>query len=237
MKIIVLKITPYKDKDGIIHAISESGVVDILARSILTPKTTYSFLNTNLVVADVELLEGNYKYPILKRATSIFVPLKEKCDFGYLNSLLCISEMFSSLIQDDEIVDFFNILCHALLYLKKTDNVDLTLIYLFAQIFSRTGFALEVDKCVYCHKKTDIKGFSFSEGGFVCKNCLSEDMEIDSLSQKQMLIFRSIYKLKKLEDFHEELNHEDAIEILKKIYGFVIDAYGTDIKNLKLFLN
>ena len=66
MKIIVISITQYKEKDGIINAISEEGAITFLARGIFDPKNKNAGINNNLVIADIELSEGNFKYPTLK---------------------------------------------------------------------------------------------------------------------------------------------------------------------------
>ena len=76
MKIIVLSITQYKEKDGIIDAISEQGSITFLAKGIMDPKNKNSAINNALVIADIELNEGNYKYPVLKTASITFTPMK-----------------------------------------------------------------------------------------------------------------------------------------------------------------
>ena len=60
MKIVVLSITPYKEKDAIIDAINEQGEMTFLAKGILDPKNKNSALNNLLAVADIEINEGNY---------------------------------------------------------------------------------------------------------------------------------------------------------------------------------
>ena len=47
MKIIVISITQYKEKDGIINAISEEGAITFLARGIFDPKKKNAGINNN----------------------------------------------------------------------------------------------------------------------------------------------------------------------------------------------
>ncbi len=71
MKIIVLSITPYKEKDAIIDAISEEVDSTFTAKGILDPKNKNAAINNLLSIADIDLQEGNYKYPVLKSISNV----------------------------------------------------------------------------------------------------------------------------------------------------------------------
>ena len=73
-----------------------------LAKGILDPKNKNSALNNLLVVADIELNEGNYKYPVLKSASIVENPMKVTNDYYYLCSLMLMAEVTKTLVQDDE---------------------------------------------------------------------------------------------------------------------------------------
>ena len=75
MKIIVLSINPYKEKDAIVTAISEKETITFLARGIKDPKSKNAALNNILTVADIELMDGDFKYPILKSSKPLFSSL------------------------------------------------------------------------------------------------------------------------------------------------------------------
>ena len=66
------------------------------------------------------------------------------------------------------------------------DRLMAVLIYL-ARLTRLSGSELEVDKCVFCGDRKEIVAFSFVDGGFVCKNCQSEETVRD-LSKDQMLL-------------------------------------------------
>ena len=84
MKIIVISVTQYKEKDGIINAISHEGVTSFLARGILDPKNKFAPLNNYLTIADVELTESNAKYPSLKNTDKQFPLIFYNHQYYYL---------------------------------------------------------------------------------------------------------------------------------------------------------
>ena len=102
MKIIVLSITNYKEKDAIITAISQSETITFLARGIKDPKSKNAAINNPLMIADVELMDGDFKYPILKSFKELYVPMKLKMNSTYLGTLLLMNEMMLHFFPDEE---------------------------------------------------------------------------------------------------------------------------------------
>lgn len=229
MKIIVLSITQYKEKDGIIDAISEQGSITFLAKGIMDPKNKNSAINNALVIADIELNEGNYKYPVLKTASITFTPMKTSNSYYYLSSLLFIGEVTKTLLQDEEKIEIFETLADAVQKLKTTDNPwPIVLVYL-AKLLTIGGYEFEVNQCVFCGTKKEIVAFSFKDGGFVCKNCLEADTERD-LTKTQMLLIRSAFNNKNIKEANFECTKEDAIVVLNKFNEFIVDSYGLNLK-------
>ena len=66
MKVIILSITPYKEKDAIVNAINEEGVLSFTAHGVLDIASKNQLVNTPLNVLDIELRNTRGKYPSLK---------------------------------------------------------------------------------------------------------------------------------------------------------------------------
>ena len=233
MKIVVLSITPYKEKDAIIDAVNEQGEMTFLAKGILDPKNKNSALNNLLAVADIELNEGNYKHPVLKSASIIENPMKVTNDYYYLCSLMLMAEVTKSLVQDDEKERIFNSLMSAVICMKTAESPWPILLSYFAKVFKETGYEFEVNHCVFCGSKQGILTFSFNDGGFICQNCLEPDMERD-LTKEQMLIIRSSFLVPDIARATFEVSKEDALVVLNKFFEFIKDSYGVTLKGAAL---
>ena len=233
MKIIVLSITPYKEKDGIIDAISENGDITFLARGILDPKSKNAGLNNILVTADIELSEGKYKYPFLKSSLIIENPMKVTNDYYYLSCLLLIAEATKQLLQDDEKVRIFDSLINSVHQLKYAEQPWEILLSYFAKLLSVGGYEFEVNSCLFCGSKKDIVTFSFADGGFVCQNCLNGQLERD-LTKEQMLLIRSAFNNKDIKNINFTCSKEDALIVLNKFFEFIKDSYGVTLKSASL---
>lgn len=236
MKIIVLSINQYKEKDAIITAISQSETITFLARGIKDPKSKNAALNNPLTVADIELMDGDYKYPVLKASKELFVPMKLKMDSTYLGTLLIMNEMMVHLFSDDDKQAMFSYLEEGVIGLKKTNDWMMTLLVFMAQAIRIGGFELEVNRCVICGQKNKILAFSFIEGGFICQNCVNEETERD-LTKEQMILLRNIFNSRDYHLLDSSYNKDDALVLLRKTLDFLQEAFGYRLKNLRLILD
>lgn len=235
MKIVVLSITPYKEKDGIIDAISEKGDITFTAKGIFDPKNKNAALNNALTIADIELQEGKYKYPLLKNASIVANPMKIKSDYYYLASIMLIGELTKSLLQDEEKERIFNSLLSTLICLKNVEKPWAILLSYIANLLAITGYEFSVNECVFCGSKQKIATFSFNDGGFVCQNCLQEDMLRD-LSKEQMLLIRNAFNYKEAEKANYPVEEKDAKIVLNKLFEFISESFGIKIKSRELIL-
>ena len=233
MKVVILSITPYKEKDAIIDAVNEQGQMTFLAKGILDPKSKNSALNNLLAVADIELNEGNYKYPVLKSASIIENPMKVTNSYDYLVSLMLMAEITKTLVQDEEKERIFNSLMSAVICMKTAETPWSILLAYFAKVFKETGYEFEVNHCVFCGSKQGIVTFSFADGGFICQNCIEPDMEKD-LNKEQMLLIRSAFLVPDIAHATFEVSKENAMVILNKFFEFIKDSYGVTLKGTAL---
>ena len=236
MKIIVLSINQYKEKDAIITAISQSETITFLARGIKDPKSKNAALNNPLTVADIELMDGDFKYPVLKASKGLFIPMKLEMDSTYLGTLLLMNEMMVHLFSDEDKAQMFPYLEEGVVGLKKTNDWIMTLLVFLAQAIRVGGFELEVNRCVICGQKNRIVAFSFIEGGFICENCFTEETDRD-LSKEQMILLRSVFNSRDYHLLDSAYNKEDALVLLRKTLDFMQEAFGYRLKNLRLILD
>ena len=233
MKIIVLSITPYKEKDAIIDAISEEGDITFTAKGILDPKNKNTAISNVLTIADIELQEGNYRYPLLKSITNVENPMKLENDLDYLSCLLLVAEATKQLLQDDEKERIFNSLIDTVRALKKARKPWANTLIYIAQLLKIGGYEMEVNRCVFCGSKKNIVLFSFSDGGFVCQDCLEPDMVRD-LTKEQMFLIRAAFNAKDIETIDFKCEKTDALVVLNKFFEFISESFGTTLKSASL---
>lgn len=233
MKVIVLTANQYKEKDAIVTAIAQKQLITFLAKGINDPKSKNSVLNNPLTIVDIELVEGNLKYPVLKNSKQLFTPLKVEMDANYLGALLVIGEMMLNLFPDEEKNKMFACLEEGVEALRKTNDWLMSLLVFMSHAIRIGGFELEVNQCVICGNKQKIVAFSFVDGGFICEKCYHDDI-VRNLSKEQMLLLRKIFNARDYFISGTEYSRQDALVIFEKVIEYIEEAFGYHFKNLKL---
>ena len=234
MEVIILRVTPYKEKDGIIEAISSEGTMSFLLRGLLDPKSKNSPLNNPLTIADVEISEGKYKYPVVKSSMVLVNPINLQYDLTYLAVMMTISEATINLLTDEEKGHIFRFLYQTIIDLKNgTDPVSICISYL-AKILKISGYDFGVNECIMCGSKKNIVTFSFNDGGFICGECYTPDIP-KLFNKNQMLILREAFKSEATHVEKGETTDDERVFVLHKFFEFIFDSYNYKMKSKDLF--
>ena len=188
------------------------------------------------MIADIELMDGDFKYPVLKSFKELYIPMKLNMDSYYLGTLLLMNEIIMHFFPDEERFRMFDSLEEGVQGLKRTGNWLMTLLIYLSHAIRLGGFELEVNRCVICGQKNRIVAFSFIEGGFICEECANEETERD-LSKEQMILLRSIFNSRDYHLIESSFNKEDALVLLRKFIDFSQEAFGYRLKNVRLLLD
>ena len=233
MKLIVLSNTKYKENDVIYNAISEESYFSFKASGAQKQNSKILWLNNALTYADVEFADRRYKYPTLKEAKLIDAPLVDD-SLEVMMSYALIAEATNKMLQDEEKhLLFKDILASTKAIKSGADYLLVSLIFL-ANAIKIAGSKPEIDKCIFCGKTKDIVAFSFSEGGFICRDCLDEDMDIPSLTPNHMKLIRYIFKAPDYSCKASELfDEQDKIYILKHLTDYINDDIGVVLNSAK----
>ena len=233
MEIITLKITNYKEKDGIIEAISKDGVISLLCRGIFDPKSKNALLNNPLTIADVETSEGRYKYPVVSSSLLVTSPINPHASLTYMAVLMLINESVNYLLSEDEKPSIYDYLKRTIEELKNgTNPLKISIVFL-AKILRLSGYDFGVNECVMCGGKKNIVTFSFNDGGFICANCYTPDIP-KVFNKNQMLALREAFLTDESSLIHTEISDEEMMFILHKFKEFIHDSYGYSLKSLDL---
>ncbi len=236
MKLIILSTALYKEKDGIVHAISEEGTIDFTVKSIAS-KSDKSPLNLPLSVIDATFTEGkSYKYPLLKDYELIDSPLISDYSTPLLITISFLKEVTTRLLPDDEQFVLYHSLLRIIDLIKDyhSSYYYIDLVYLF-EALKFAGYEFNVSECIYCGNRSSICDFSFDEGGFICTDCLTKRDNIE-FSRDEMLTIR--YILKRLDDIDAlikegEFDEEIILKILNRALIFTSDNLGINLNSLK----
>lgn len=233
MKVIILSVSKYKEKDCIYNALSEEGLVSFQAKGAQDPKSKFIWLNNPLTIADVEFLEdGRYKHKLVKAAMPVLFALSSDYDYDYICAVNALVDLSNNVLLDEEKQLAFKDLLNAIKALKEGKDHHMVILIYLAKLLKYSGVELEVDKCVFCGSKEHMVAFSLENGGFVCTNCIRNDINRD-LKVSQMRLIRFIFKSPDFSYIDKvEYDISDKKLILKKLKEFADVSVGACLKSL-----
>ena len=223
MKSIILKISEYKEKDAVVTALNEEGLITFIAKGIKGAKSKYLALNNPLSIADLIFVNNpSYKYPVLKEADVLYSPLNLIGNLKELGLVMLLGNLI------------FQYILSSLEDIYKNKRVNENVLFLLFKFLNVTGFPFSVSSCVNCGSKNDIVNFSLSRGGFICKKCFENERII--ASGNDLLKLRSIVS-KEDNDFNfEPLENSVFDSILKETILFIEENFGLNIKNKEILI-
>ena len=233
MEVINLQLTNYKEKDGLVLLFNHEGVYTYHVKGVQNPKSENIVLASALNIVDVEAMAGNYKYPIVKNTKVVFSPYTSKDSLLKMGVLALLQECTRQLLQDEEKPLIYDLLKKSLYEIKnETKSLLEIAIHYLLRVLKISGYEFEVNHCVFCGKKTDIVAFSFIEGGFICRDCMMEDI-VKDLTPLQMRWIRYL-SMDTDKQIDITLSDEDALTILNKLDEFVKDGLGITLHSIAL---
>lgn len=235
MKIIILSLNKYKEKDSIINAISEEGYLTFTAHGILSPTSKNAAINNILTVTDVTLTESKSHKLSLKESSVILSPLISSTSLEYMATLSALAEATNKMLIDEEKHLAYPYLYKAIVSLRNKEQPFFILITYLSKLLKLAGYSLEINRCVRCGKKDNIVGFSFIEGGFICSSCLEEEDQIDLIGE-QSLLFRLLAGNSDFTYQNIPYDENNIKVILTKLNQFIIDACGVYLDSTKIVL-
>ena len=230
---IIVSEVDYKESSKIINVFSSTdGIVGILARgtkkiksnlSGVTSKLTYGYFYVNYkenglsTLIEVDILDSFKK---IRRSIDLI---------GYSSYLL---ELSSMVYKHDNNQDIYNLLISSLKKINEGYDCEVITNILELKLLDYLGIRPVIDYCVNCGNKNDIVTISSYKGGYLCKNCLSDEVivNIKTIKLLRMFYYVDIDKISKL-DISDNVKKE-----LNRFIDDYYDRYSGLYLKTKLFL-
>lgn len=228
---IVLGATSFNEKDKMVTALSEDNIYSFLARGVekLDSKNRPSV--EPLSLSRFVITSGKKGYT-LREGVSLYYPYKSRNDKDRIAFLSFFQEVSYKCLSKDDAGKAYHYLKRCLELLDEGfDPYTLALIYL-AKVITAIGLQIDVSGCVKCHKKSEIVGINYNDGGFVCKDHFSF-LDDKKMSERGIKIIQYIFKvpLQKLD--HIVFNKDECLEYLSDLSLFLYNMTSIKINSIR----
>ena len=216
---IVLTETPYGDTSKIINIFTlEYGLIGIMCRGVKslknqlrtkTEKLTYGYFHIDYKenklshLIDVDIID-NFK--------------NIRSDIILISYASYISELTYQVIKQSDDADIYNLYKESLIKINNKLNPLIITNIIELKYLDYLGVGLNLDSCIKCGNKKNIVTLDPDEGGYICKDCYTNEL---LFSSKAISMIRKYYLI----DIKSISNINISNEVVEEIDRFISKYY------------
>lgn len=230
---IIISETSYGETSKIINILTKDGIVGCMAKGAKTLKSNLRSVTTKLTYGNFIINKKDDKLSLLISVDVINNLNEIKKDIVRTSYAMYLLELSEQVIKQNRDSKIYQLLIESLEKInEKFDPAVITNI-LELKYLEYLGVLPILDSCSICGSKTNIATLCGSRGGYVCKNCLTNEKIVKEKTIKliRMFYYVDIKKIDKLEISNEiktEIN-----EFLENYYDRYTGLYLKSKKFLK----
>ncbi len=217
---------PYKESSKIINVFTkEHGIIGITCKGAKSLKSSLRAVTTKYTYGIFNIYFKENKLSTLNSVDIIDNLSNIKQDLTLISYVTYITELVTQVVKQGESQEVYDIFINTILKLNQgLDPLILTNI-LEIKMLDYLGVSLNFNSCNICGNKTNIVTIDGDVGGYVCKDCLTNEIIVSPNTIKMLRMYyyvdiKSITKLKISLNTKNEIN-----EFLSKYYDRYTGLY------------
>lgn len=202
VKGIIVKDINYKESSKILHILTrEYGMIGVISKGCRNIKSKLRSVSLKLTYGYFYI---SYKEDGLSTLIEVDIinDLKNiKTDFSRIGYLSYLVDLTSQVVKETNNYDLFDIMESAII--KINDLYDPMIITNIVELkyLEYLGVKPILDNCSICGLKNDIITISSDAGGYVCKNCYTNEFKVDIKTIKLIRMFYYV-DISKIKEFN-----------------------------------
>lgn len=229
----ILSETSYGETSKIINVWAKKyGVIGIMCKGAksLKSKNRVSTMRFSYAKFNIYLKQGKLSTLV---SADVINPLKKiRSDITLIGYLSYLTELTEQVIKQNNDSLLFDDFINSIL--KIEDGLDPLVITNILEIkyLEKLGVLFNLDECVVCGSKNNIVTINADKGGFICLNCLSNEVIVDKKVIKMLRMYYYV-NIKSITNIKIEDNIKNTIN---KFLDMYYDRYTGLYLNSKNFL-
>lgn len=229
----ILSETSYGETSKIINVWTKKyGVIGIMCKGAksLKSKNRVSTMRFSYAKFNIYLKQGKLSTLV---SADVINPLKKiRSDITLIGYLSYLTELTEQVIKQNNDLLLFDDFINSVL--KIEDGLDPLVITNILEIkyLEKLGVLFNLDECVVCGSKNNIVTINADKGGFICLNCLSNEVIVDKKVIKMLRMYYYV-NIKSITNIKVEDNIKNTIN---KFLDMYYDRYTGLYLNSKNFL-
>lgn len=230
---VIISETPYKESSKIVNIMTNEGIIGVIAKGCKNIKSPLRVITNKLSFNEFVIYYHDNSLSTLKEGTVINYFDNIKKDLTLNSYMIYLTDLTKQVISEGDTAKIFDDYINTLIKINDGLNPLILTNILELKYLDYLGAPINFKSCVKCGNTNDIITISSIEGGYICKNCHTNQVIYDN-KVLQMLKMYYLVDIKTISDLKISEN------VINNINDFINDYYesytGVYIKS-KEFLN
>ncbi|MDD4705821.1 MAG: DNA repair protein RecO [Bacilli bacterium] len=186
---IIISETNYGETSKIINILTNDGIVGVMAKGSKSLKSPLRSYTQKFTYGKFYLYYKENKLSILKSVDIIDDLISIKTNIELIGYLSYISDLIYQIMKQNYDKDLYNLYINAIL--KINDGLNPKIICNIVELkgLDYLGVGINFNTCVKCGSMKNIITINPDEGGYICKNCYTNEKYHDEKTLKMLRMY------------------------------------------------
>lgn len=209
---IIASSVNYGETSKIVNILTKEGMIGAIAKGAKNIKSPLRSFTVNLTYGSFYLYYNDNKLSTLKSADIINEFKNIKKDIILISYMSFLIDLATQVMKQNNDEEIYNLLITTLYKIDEGLNPMVMTNILELKYLDYLGVGFDFNTCCKCGKKSNIVTIDPDAGGYICKNCYTNEIIYDSKTLKMLRMYylvdiKSISKLKISDNIIKNINY------------------------------
>ena len=230
---IIASSVNYGETSKIVNIITKEGMIGAIAKGAKNIKSPLRSFTVNLTYGSFYLYYNDNKLSTLKSADIINEFKNIKKDIILISYMSFLIDLTTQVMKQNNDEEIYNLLITTLYKIDEGLNPMVMTNILELKYLDYLGVGFDFNTCCKCGKKSNIVTIDPDVGGYICKNCYTNEIIYDSKTLKML----RMYYLVDIKSISELKISDNVIKNINYFVNTYYDRYTGLYLKSKKFLN
>ncbi len=187
---IILSISDYQESSRILQVLTkEHGLIGVIAKGCKSVKSPLRAACNSYTYGYFYIYYKENKLSLLSNVDIINSYSNIRLDIELISYMAYLCDLTYQVVKQNDDSNIFDILINALDKINNKLNPLIITNIVELKYLDYLGISLNLDSCVKCGNKEDIVTIDGDDGGFICKNCYTNQVIVDKKTIKLIRMY------------------------------------------------
>lgn len=229
---VVVSTTPFSESSKIINILTKEGIVSVISKGSKKLNSPLRIISNKFTYGEYTIYYNRDKLSTLKEGSVINEFKNIHSDLSLISYFTYITELSNQVMKENNHEEIYNLYIKTVLKIEDGLNPIVMMNILEIKLLDYLGVSLSLNGCAKCGSDKDIITIDPDVGGYLCKNCYTNEIIYDEKVRKML----RMYYLVDIDSIKELKIKDYVIDAINHFMTVYYDRYTGIYTHSKKFL-